>query len=78
MGLDSRVTGGETVAEEISDRGGRSCGVSSLDVCDDGSRIAVRGTSAGGGGVEVGLSTVDRCRVRVGLGLGIRLGKLCA
>lgn len=37
-----RVTGGEVVAEETSEPGGRPYGVSSVHACDDGSRIAVR------------------------------------
>lgn len=67
-----RVTGGETVAEEISDRGGRSCGVTSVHVCDDGSRIAVRGTSAGGGGVGGGVVGWGQSLSMRRVGVGVR------
>ncbi|CAM9502237.1 unnamed protein product, partial [Ectocarpus sp. 12 AP-2014] len=36
-----RVSGGDAVAEESTDGGGRRSGVSSVHACDDGSRIAV-------------------------------------
>ncbi|CAM9825985.1 unnamed protein product [Ectocarpus fasciculatus] len=36
-----RVSGGDAVAEESTDGGGRQAGVSSVHACDDGSRIAV-------------------------------------
>lgn len=40
-----RVSGGDAVAEESTDGGGRRSGVSSVHACDDGSRIAVRGAT---------------------------------